>query len=264
MTATDATKPYSERDISSTFAKGLKVLAAFDETTRLLTMPDLAVATNLDRASVRRLVVTLVHLGYLRKSGRHFSLTPKVLGLAGAYLRSNRIGAVVQPILNRFSAELGREISVAAADGDAAIYVAQSSLRGAAVSFGFTVGSRLPGLHTAVGRMLLACADPDHARFLIETAEIRRHTRHSLLDRERIHAEVRQIAEQGHAFVREEFETGVSGLSVPVGPSFSASVVLGMSDMTERLRDPEIRTRSLALLQQCGNEIDRTLVFAEG
>ncbi len=257
----DAAPWYAERDISTTFAKGLRVLEAFDEKTRSLSMPEIAVATGLDRASVRRLVVTLVHLGYLEKSGRSFALTPRVLGLAGGYLRGNRIGAVVQPILNRFAAELDHEISLAALEGETAIYVAQSSQRGSAVSFGFTVGSRLPVLHTAVGRMLLACACPDCAAHMVETGALPAHTPHSLQDRGRILAELRQIAAQGHAFVQQEFEAGVSALAVPVGPAPVARVVLGLSDQAQRLAEPTVRQATLAHLQQCASELDRTMVF---
>ena len=43
--------------------------------------------TGLDRAVARRLVLTLVHLGYVSQEERVFFLTPKILVLAGGFLQ---------------------------------------------------------------------------------------------------------------------------------------------------------------------------------
>lgn len=249
------------RDISTTFAKGLSVLSAFDEAHTDLTMPQVVEATGLDRASVRRLVLTLVHLGYLEKVGRSFRLTPRVLRHAGAYLRGNQIGSVVQPILNRHAGELGSPISLATLDGSTAMYVAQSTLPDSAISFGFTVGSRLPALHTAVGRMLLACAATDRAGRIVRDTSIVRHTPRTRMDRQEILRAVAAAQRDGVAIVRGEFEAAATGIAVPVGPSDAARVVVGASGQGARLDDAAERARFVTALQGCASAIARTGVL---
>lgn len=250
------------RDISSTFAKGLQVFEAFDGGVRHRTMPEIVEATGLDRASVRRLVLTLEHLGYLTRFGRSFALSPKVLTLAGSYLQSNRIGAVVQPVLNRFSAQLGAAISVAVPGQMQAVYVAQSSLPNSTVSFGFTVGSTLPLLHTAIGRMLLASAERVWANAALATAPIVAHTPNSLPNRDAIADAVRDASTRGYALVSDEFEPGVAAIAVPIGRIGSARAVLGMSLPVEDLDPEDAGKTRVAILQRCATELLHTGGFA--
>ena len=60
------------KDISLTFMKGMSVLRTFDESHSQLTLADIARLTGIERAAVRRLVLTLVYLGYVRKDGTRF------------------------------------------------------------------------------------------------------------------------------------------------------------------------------------------------
>ncbi len=75
-----------ETDFVSGFAKGLKVIEAFGETRQRLTIAEASKLTGLDRATVRRSLLTLAELGYAVYDGKFFTLTPKVLRLGHAYL----------------------------------------------------------------------------------------------------------------------------------------------------------------------------------
>ncbi len=75
-----------ETDFVSGFARGLKVIEAFGETTPRLAIADVAKATGLDRATARRCLLTLAELGYADYDGKFFVLTPKILRLGHAYL----------------------------------------------------------------------------------------------------------------------------------------------------------------------------------
>src|SRR5262245_3405038 len=70
------------------FAKGLAVIVAFDGAKRSLSMAEVAERTHLSRAGARRLLYTLVQLGYARSDGNRFELTPKIIELGRAFLAS--------------------------------------------------------------------------------------------------------------------------------------------------------------------------------
>lgn len=255
MPQDDNARWYSDRDISSTFVKGLNVLGAFRGGAAHMTLPEIGSVTGYDRATVRRLVITLVDQGLLAKIDKSFSLTPKILMLAGGYLRSHRIGATVQPILNKYSEEVGREISMATLCDGAAVYVARSNITGSAVSFGFTVGSRLPLLHTAVGRMLLALESESAVQEIVNTSDIIRHTPQTNVDSSAIQEEVRKAGIEGHSVVHAEFEAGVSGMSVPIGRIGTAKTVIGVSGPAVTLQDPDTLKKCLSVLQVCAAEL---------
>jgi len=239
-----------DRNIAATFAKGMAVLEAFDGQAPALTLADIARLTGQDRATARRGALTLVHLGYLRQDGRQFSLTPRVLTLAGGFLRAHRIGRQVQPVLNHHAGALGAEITLATGDGDRVLLLAQSTAHGGPVSYGFTPGSRLPLLHTSLGRMLLAGEDPEGLEARIAAAPIAPHTEQSLTDTAEIAVRIDTARQAGFCITDSEFEPGITGIAVAVAPN----VVLGSS--LPRGRDGAEGVDALLRgLQTCASEL---------
>src|SRR5205814_9991717 len=90
-------------DFVESLDRGLRLLQAFGESPAPMTLSEIARAANLPRATARRILFTLQHGGYVGGDGKLFTLTPQVLTLAGAYLRSNQIVAVLQPVIDRIS-----------------------------------------------------------------------------------------------------------------------------------------------------------------
>ena len=80
------------RDFSEALHRGLQVLTAFGPNAQALTLSDIARHVGQPRATVRRALLTLAHLGYVREEGRLFSLTPRVLQLAASYLGASYAG----------------------------------------------------------------------------------------------------------------------------------------------------------------------------
>lgn len=218
--------------LSQTFARGLAVLRAFDETQSHLTLAEVARRAGLDRAAARRLVLTLAHLGYVRQRGRVFSLTPRVLILAGGFLRGHRFGIAVQPVLAAAAARVGEQVALAMPDGEHAVYVAQAAPAGGVVSLGLTLGSRVPLDRTAIGQALLAFMTNPPMPAPRALTDVRR---------------------AGFAFVDGAFEPGMAGLAVPVGGGGQAAV--GMSAPSARFGQAGARTSCLAVLRDAARAL---------
>jgi IclR family pca regulon transcriptional regulator len=242
------------KDISLTFLKGMSVLRAFDEDHAHLTLAEIARLTGIERAVVRRLVLTLLQLGYVRKDDNRFSLTPHVLVLAGGFLRGNHFGRLIQPLIEMCARESGFSVGLAMSDGDEAVYVAQSLCVTARYTFGFTIGSRLPMLSTAIGRALLAWGEADWTNTVIATAPLSRFTIDTVEDRAVIAAMIQQVRRTGVSVVNGEFEAGTIGIAVPVGPVGRAKAALGLSEPANSL-PPEVQKNVTAILQRYAAEI---------
>ena len=221
--------PPPDRNRSSALAKGLAVLAAFDGEAPEMTLAEIARATGQDRATARRGALTLVAAGYLTQADgtkRGFRLAPKVLELAGGFLRANAFGLSAQPLLNRHAETMGREITLAVREGHHVLLLAQSTTALGPVSQGFTPGSRLPLLHTSLGRMLLAAEPPEVTSPVLAKAPLIRHTERALMDRERIGARIDRARSAGQIVTTGEFEPGIVGLAVGVlGPGRRAAAL---------------------------------------
>ena len=251
------------QNISTTFVKGIRVLKAFDDANTHLALADLATRTQLDRASVRRLVLTLVDLGYVRQTGRYFALTPKILALAGSFFQGNAVGKEIQPVLNRYSEVLGGPTSLALRDETSAVYVCQSAPRAQPVTFGFTVGSRLSLAYSAIGRMILAGENPDWTAEYLKTCEVFAYTPKSLADRTEIAATVNISRTNGFAVVVDEFEIGVTGLAVPIGREGALMAVVGTSFPSADVSQESTRTSIIQLLQALARELTYTRMFSQ-
>jgi IclR family transcriptional regulator, pca regulon regulatory protein len=95
---------------SSTFvrsvARALKVISSFGADAPAQTVAQVAARNGLDRATARRLLLTLEQLGYLRRDGRRFSLTPLVLELGVAYMSGLPFWSVAYDVLKELADEL--------------------------------------------------------------------------------------------------------------------------------------------------------------
>ena len=76
----------ASRTFVSAFARGLAAIEAFGPENRTMTVADMAENLGVDRAVARRLLLTLVQLGYAHVHNRRFELTTKVLRLANSFL----------------------------------------------------------------------------------------------------------------------------------------------------------------------------------
>ena len=80
-------------------------------------------------------------LGDLEADGRMFRLTPRILKLAIAYLSSDPVPAILQPVCERLCRQVGASCSVAVRDGEEAVMIARAvPARPASVGLGY----RLP------------------------------------------------------------------------------------------------------------------------
>lgn len=218
-----------DRNISSSFAKGLAVLAVFDAATPSMSLAEIARRTGQDRATARRGALTLVQAGYLRQHGRMLSLTPRVLALAGGFLQANQFGRRVQPVLNRHARQIEAEVTLAMLDQGRVLVLAQSTVDHGPVTYGFTAGSHIPLAHTSLGRMLLAGLPGDEAAAILAETGIPRHTSQSLTDAGAILERAVKAQAQGYCLTCGEFEDGITGYAVPVSRPGQTPIVAGCS-----------------------------------
>ena len=142
------------------FARGLQVITTFDAQRHRQTLSQVAEATGLARATVRRLLLTLVELGYAATDGTVFWLTPRILELGYSYVSALQLPEIAQPHLEALSRTVGESSSMSVLDGTDIVYVARVPVT-RIMSVTITVGTRLPAEPTAMGRVLLEQANED-------------------------------------------------------------------------------------------------------
>lgn len=204
-----------ERDIMGGLAKGLSVIETFTAERPRQSISEVSVASGLDRATARRCLLTLAHLGYADYDGKFFTLTPRVLRLGTACLATMPLPQLVQPLLDRLSEQLGESSSVSILDGTDIVYVARAAQK-KVMSIGLMPGSRLPAYCTSMGRVLLAALPEAAAGEILSQAPLPARTSHTLTDPKALVAEFARVRLQGHAIVDQEVELGLRSIAIPL------------------------------------------------
>ncbi|MCX4454741.1 helix-turn-helix domain-containing protein [Streptomyces sp. NBC_01728] len=206
---TGASKQELGRDFIESLARGLTVITAFGEDRAELNLTEVAQATGLARATARRALITLEHLGYVSTHDRVFSLTPRVLGLGFPPLSRTSLAEIAAPHLTGLSQRLHDSVSLAILTGDEVQYTGRVSTS-RIMSAHIAIGTRLPAYPTALGRVMLADL-PE-----LPLTELLPLTPRTITDPARLKAVLERVRQEGYALVDEELEVGLRSIAVPV------------------------------------------------
>jgi IclR family pca regulon transcriptional regulator len=239
--------------------RGLNVIQAFSREHPRLTLAEVARLTGLTRATARRVLLTLEHLGYARSNGRAFELTPKVLDIGYAYLSSLDLADIAQADMEGLVECTHESCSASVLDGAQIVYVVRvPTKRIMTVSLG--LGSRLPAFCTSMGRVLLADLPEAQVRVLLAEAERPKLTPRTVTDVDDLCAELATVRRQGWSLVDQELEVGVRSIAAPLRDSSGRAVAaLNVSGHPGRVDLKRLRGEFLPALLAAASRINSRL-----
>ncbi|KYK48585.1 MULTISPECIES: IclR family transcriptional regulator C-terminal domain-containing protein [Bradyrhizobium] len=233
-----------------TLDRGLRVIQSFGIDRRPMTLSDLSKSANLPRATVRRILMTLVKSGFVAGNERLFSLTPRVLLLASAYLTSNQISTVMQPLMDEVAGKAKEVCSLAILDGEEVVFIARSS-PARVFSTGLDIGYRLPAFCTSVGRVLLGRLANDELTRTVDGMKLAAQTQSTLLDKSAVIATIIADRTKGYSLVDQEAEEGFRSISVPIRRYDGAVIAAAnIGAHVDRITTGEMIDRFLPLLKE--------------
>jgi len=235
-------------DFVESLDRGLRLLQAFGTRPSPMTLSEIAGLAGLPRATARRILFTLVHGGYVSSDGKLFAPTPHVLTLAGAYLRSNPIVAVLQPVLDEIAVAAQEISSLAVLDGDDVVFIARGS-PSRMFSGGVDIGYRLPSFCTAVGRALLGRLGDAELKARLSAMKREALTPQSVTDPKRLCAAIVADRTRGFSLVDREAEPHFRSIAVPV-KRYDGTIVaaINIGAHVDRISTDEMTKRFLPLL----------------
>src|SRR5262249_799147 len=237
-------------DFVESVDRGLRLLQAFGERAAPTTLSEIATAAGLPRATARRILFTLQHAGYVSSDGKQFALKPHGLPLAGAYLRSNQVVAVLQPVLDRIAVAAQEISSLAVLDGDDVVFVARGSPT-RIFTGGVEIGYRLPSFCTAVGRAILGRLGDAELETKLAAMKRAPLTPPTIIDRKRLLAAIAADRARGSSLVDREAEPHFRSIAVPVRRYDGAIVAaINIGAHIDRISTEEMVRRFLPLLRE--------------
>jgi IclR family pca regulon transcriptional regulator len=238
-------------DIVQALVRGFRVVGSFDEEHVEQSITEIADRTGIPKGSVQRILVTLAELGYAECIRDRWMLTPAIMDFGVAYVASRGVYAAAYAHMARLAAETDQIVSLLQLSGSDVVFMLRvDSMKH--LTTGITVGSRLPAVHTAAGRVLLSHLPDDELRRALATPPRSTYRAPTELDSSDLRAELALTRERGWAFSDESALFSVRALSAPVtdhegrvvaGVSMTVSVLeMSADEMIERFRLPILET----------------------
>lgn len=231
------TTPESESFVR-TFARGLCVIEVMGQATGRQNIAQVSEAAELPRTVVRRLLLTLIELGFVKTDEKNYWLTPKVLRLGMTYLYSLPFWRQSQLLLEELGTKIKQSCAISVLDGNEIVYIQRFHAK-RILAMSPAIGSRLPAYPVSMGRVLLAGLPAPQLKDYLSGVELKKLTSKTVTDNKKLHDTISQVRDQGYAWSDGEFDDSICGLAVPVrdqdGTVIAAlNVSLLSGDFTEK------------------------------
>ncbi len=219
-------------------AKAFQVLEVFTAGASQLNLTDLARLSGLNKATARRIALTLCDIGYLKQAGsRKFSLTPKVLDLGAHFLQTLSIPDIAQPYLTDLAGRTRESVNLAIRDGNEVLYVNRIAAAQRILTVNLHVGSRLPVHATSLGKALLMDFDRAALLELLGDPPWAPYTAATRTGPDQLLADLEEARKLGCAFADGELEPGLRSIAAPVRGA-GGRIVAAINISTHSLRTP--------------------------
>ncbi len=213
-------------DFIEAIARGLDVIRAFKAGQPVMSLAAVAAASDLPRPTVRRILLTLEQLGYVRQAGGAgpggpglatggYELTPRVLDLGMSYVLSRGLWEVARPHMQALVAQTGESSSIAQLDGSDIVYVARVAVP-KIVTLSVTIGTRFPAMQTSLGKVLLAALPAAEAERVLAEPSRSGISPPWVPDADERGAALREVRARGWALTDEQLAPGIRSVAVPL------------------------------------------------
>ncbi|MCP2243240.1 IclR family transcriptional regulator [Lentzea aerocolonigenes] len=216
------------------------------------------------KSTVSRLVSVLEARGLVEQLGERgkYAIGFGVVRLAGAATGRMDLTKLGQPVCQTLADSFGETVNIAVHDVGVAINITQA--RGsAAVSAVNWIGQRTPLHATSSGKVLLAHLPVEERKRLV-SLPLDAYTENTVVDPDRLLAELETVAAQGYAACFEELELGLHAVAVPVrghrGEVVAAMSASGPSYRLSRQRVEEI----VPLMVEAAGDLSAQLGYFAG
>lgn len=201
---------------TGTVGKALQVLDEIAAAGRPVRFAELLGASSHPKATLYRLVQTLLREGLLAEEpGGGYVPGLRLMRLAHAAWATASLPTVARPHLDALSADLGQTVHLAQLDAGQVLYIDKRNAARPVPMFSDT-GKVGPAYCTGVGKVLMAWLPPRALEAVLARQSFHRFTPATLTDRATLCAELAAIRAAGVGYDREEHEPGIICVAVPV------------------------------------------------
>lgn len=198
-------------------ARAMRVLSAFHDTGKPLTLNEIAAGSGMDKSAAQRVVHTLRQLGYVQRDADDRGYVPgiRILDHTRDYLRLNPLVSRASPVLLELRRNVRERVDLSLRDGLRLVYAARLQSK-RETFFATLVGQSVPIYCTSGGRAVMAHMSDAEVDDVIARSDRRKITPRTITDPDAIRAKVREARQNGYALALEEVLQGEIAIATAI------------------------------------------------
>lgn len=248
-----STKQFDLEDVEEQNQRGgiqslVRAFAILEEVARSrdgISLADLSKRVGLHNSTTFHLAKTMATLGYIRQSRdtKRYRVGRSLFALAAGAFDEAEMVSLATPVLESLSQASGECAHLAVRMGDRAVILTRTPSPGA-FQMSERAGVVRPAYCTALGKVLLAALRPEQFEDYLGRVEFVRMTKNTIVDRDRLRADIEEARSRGLAYDDCEFDEEVRCVAAPVH-GFSGRVVaaIGISGPIWRLSIQTVQSK---------------------
>jgi len=197
---------------------------------------------DLNKTSVYRMLSTFVRHGYVEQDPEteRYKLGYKVLELSSSLLESIDLRVEAKAFLKELENMTNEVIHLVVYDRGEVVYI--EKLEGnETLRMHSKVGTRAPMHCTSVGKVILAYLPSSEVSKIVEKYEMKKHTPHTITDKDELYQHLQEVREKGYALDLEENELGITCIAAPIfDHSGKILAAVSVSGPTMRMTDERL------------------------
>jgi len=179
-------------------------------------LEELSKAAALAKPTAYRFLQTLQELGFVRRNGEdRYSLTMKLFTVGSRALDHLDLYEAARPIAQSLADQVGETVHMGVLDGLEAVYVLKIESK-YTIRMYSRVGRHLPLHCTALGKCLLAWAEPAALEAALGELRLVACAPKTIVTRDALESELDEVRRNGYALDDEEHEAGIHCIGAPV------------------------------------------------
>jgi len=217
----------ADTQLDTVLGKAVAILRAFGSDDRLLPLAELVRRTGLPKGTAHRVAGDLVRHRLLEKTEHGYRLAGGLFELGMRAATERTLLEVAMPFLQDLYERTHETVHLGVRDGTEVVYVAKIGGHRQARSPS-RAGGRMPMHCTALGKVLLAHADPE-IRATVLAGPLARRTPHTVVAPGLLEQQLERALETGLAYEREESTPGLLCVAAPVLDTDGSTAVAAIS-----------------------------------
>jgi len=230
--------------------RALQILSAFDDEHPERGVSDIAELMGLHKATVHRIITTLLNWGYLERTtdGEKYRLGLKLAATGLLVVQRLDFRREALPYMRQLTDKFKENCDLGVLD-QGEVFGVEVVPANQAVMIASRIGFRMPVHCSANGKVFLAFL-PDAEREHLLSRPLESHTANTITSPEELRRQLAEVRKNGYAMDDEELEVGVRAIAVPIH-SREGEVVAAMSipGPTSRMTRERVAELVAALLE---------------